>query len=75
MHPVTRATESMIEALAAVDCDYEALDHIAHANVQIARMAHERAQSLRRSVRPELEDGYRACEEVAAAFKGRAIVA
>ena len=66
VHPAIVATEALVEALAAIDCDYEALEHIAQATLAIARMAHARAERLRSAVRPEIAIGYRAAEDIVA---------
>ena len=62
VHPAIVAVEALVEALAAIDCDYEALEHIAQATLAVARQAHARAERLRVVVLPELRAGYEAAE-------------
>lgn len=62
VHPAITATEALVEAIAAIDCDRAAFEHFAQANLAIARQMHERAERLAKIVRPEILRGYAAAE-------------
>lgn len=68
-HPAHVAAEALVEALAAIDDQSEFLNHLAHAQMQVANSIHHRSKRLRMVTRPEILLGYEAAEQIVAAAR------
>ena len=60
--PLNVVRESLVEALVAIDCEREFLEHYAGAAAALSRALVERALRLKRVVRPEIALGYDVAE-------------
>jgi len=63
VHAAITAFDALLEAVVAIENDEEALAHITHANVALAKQAQMRATRLRERVIPELQIGLFAAEK------------
>lgn len=63
-HPAHVAAEALVEALAAIEGDREALLRIIHTQNQLCTLAADRVSRLGGIVLPEIRAGYEAAEQL-----------
>lgn len=70
VHPCHTLTEALLEAIAGIDCDVEAMEHAARAQVAIAKALHQRAMRAKDVVRAEIVAAVGVAERFCAATTG-----
>lgn len=70
IHPCHTLTEKLLECLATIDNDAEAMEHASRAQVGIAKALHERALRLRNVQRAEILEGISVAEKLCSATTG-----